>query len=949
MFFKNQKLFLKNVVFIVVLTGGLFGIKAVQSVQAATLIVANTNDSGAGSLRQAITDAVSGDTVTFAPALAGQTITLVSGLTINKDLNIDGSALSSHIKLDGASSLQTLIGIEAGHDVSINNLDFLNAQYGIFSSATLVVRNSSFVGNGTGLQTDNWVRVDNSSFSGNSIAGIVNFGQIRVDGSTFTNNSRGLYNEQVFGLPGDATVTNSSFSQNYQSAIQNQNGTLSVDKSIFTNNQAESGGAVHALGTTTISNSQFTNNAATQNGGAIVNGGNMTLSTDTFSGNSAANNGGAVFNTGGLELTNSSFVNNRATNFGGGIFVGLDLQMTNNTFASNSASHGGGIYFDSSSPLLVSTFTNNTIAGSTGDGLYVNRGSLQLLNNILADSLSGFDCYSLGTLTATDNVIENNAASPNTCMGLTIKGDPKLGVLADNGGPTQTMALLPGSPAIDAGDAASCPATDQRGISRPQGGGCDIGAFEYVALTTPTSTPPYSYNPLYLSFANSQTIGGVSSADEDILKFDGTNWSLFFDGSDVGVASPDLFAFSIVDADTILMSFNANVTVKGITATPQDVLRFDATSLGSNTAGTFSLYFDGSDVGLSDATNEKIDSLSLLPDGRLLISTTGNPVVPGVSGGRDEDVLAFTPTSLGSTTSGTWALYFDGSDVGLSETSGEDVDALDVVGANIYLSTQGDFSVPGLSGADEDIFVCAATSIGDVTTCNYSPNLYFDGSTWGLAANDVDAFNFLGSGPAPTAVPSNTPTRTPTTAPIATNTPTRTPTTTPVGPTVTPTYTPTPTATSATGSTFIPFAPLADAYVNAGSPATNYGSQTTLRVDASPDVHSYLRFNVQGLTGSLKSATILVYANSSSSSGINVNSLSDNTWTESTINYNNAPPIGGSLGSSGAFTAPIWIRIDVTSYVTGNGTYNFALTTPGSTAVSLASREAGANAPQLIV
>jgi len=304
---------------------------------------------------------------------------------------------------------------------------------------------------------------------------------------------------------------------------------------------------------------------------------------------------------------------------------------------------------------------------------------------------------------------------------------------------------------------------------------------------TPTVTPPYSYQPLYLSFTGSQTIGGVASADEDILRFDGQNWSLFFDGSDVGVGSPDLSAFSILDADTILMSFSANVTVNGITATPQDVLRFDATSLGSVTAGTFSMSFDGSDVSLADATNEKIDSLKLLPDGRLLISTTGNPAVPGVTGSRDEDVLAFTPTSLGTTTSGTWSMYFDGSDVGLSETSGEDIDALDVVGSNIYLSSQDGFSVNGVSGEDDDVFVCAATSTGDTTGCNYSPSLYFDGSTWGLTANDIDAFNFLMLVPVPTSTPTRTPTNT--------STPTRTPTaTTTFTPTVTSAVTNTPSA-----------------------------------------------------------------------------------------------------------------------------------------------------------
>jgi hypothetical protein len=283
------------------------------------------------------------------------------------------------------------------------------------------------------------------------------------------------------------------------------------------------------------------------------------------------------------------------------------------------------------------------------------------------------------------------------------------------------------------------------------GGGCSGIAACTVTMTADTSITakfdlPSPTNGLYLSLTGGQTIGGVAAADEDILRFDGSSWSLLFDGSDVGVASPDLFAFSIVDDDTILMSFSAAVTLQGIAVAPQDIVKFDATSLGSNTAGTFSMYFDGSDVELS-ATAEKIDSLALLTDGRLLISTTGNPAVSTLTGLADEDLLAFTPVTLGTNTSGTWALYFDGSDVGLSTTTGEDIDALDVNGGKIYLSTVGDFAVTGISGANEDVFVCTPTSLGSTTACDYSPTLYFDGSSVGLAANDVDAINLLSPGP----------------------------------------------------------------------------------------------------------------------------------------------------------------------------------------------------------
>ena len=354
----------------------------------------------------------------------------------------------------------------------------------------------------------------------------------------------------------------------------------------------------------------------------------------------------------------------------------------------------------------------------------------------------------------------------------------------------------------------------------------------YTPTNTPTATatPPYSYNPLYISLTGNQTVGGIASADEDILKFDGQNWSLFFDGSDVGVGSPDLFAFSLLDADTILMSFGSNVTVNGISATPQDVLRFDATLLGSTTAGTWSLYFDGSDVGL-DSSSESIDSLTLLPDGRLLFSTTGNPTVTGLSGLADEDILAFTPASLGNNTGGTWAQYFDGSDVGLSTSSGEDVDALDVAAGNIYLSTLDNFSVTGISGADEDVFICTPTSLGADTACTYSSTLYFDGSTWGLAGNDVDAFNYLSSGPLPTSVPSNTPTstlaptNTPTLGPTATFTGTNTP-----GPTSTPTstFTPTKTATPSPTATNTPTASATFTPTATSTPAATFTPSATL-------------------------------------------------------------------------------------------------------------------------
>jgi hypothetical protein len=200
--------------------------------------------------------------------------------------------------------------------------------------------------------------------------------------------------------------------------------------------------------------------------------------------------------------------------------------------------------------------------------------------------------------------------------------------------------------------------------------------------------------------------------------------------------------------------------------------------------------------------------------------------------------------------------------------------------------------------------------------------------------------------PTRTQTPPSTATRTSTVASTSSQPPASTATRTPTSvqpPTATRTRTSTP-----AGDPF-PLIPSADSYVDSGSPSTNYGSLTTLRGDGSPVVRSYLRFNIQGVGSTVTRATLRIFANSASSGGYEIRSVSNNSWVESTITYNNAPAVGNLLGSSGGFNAGVWTTVDITAYITGNGTYNLALTVPGSTAISFASREAGSNAPQLIV
>ncbi len=244
-----------------------------------------------------------------------------------------------------------------------------------------------------------------------------------------------------------------------------------------------------------------------------------------------------------------------------------------------------------------------------------------------------------------------------------------------------------------------------------------------VTVTASQANPPL--NTIYLSLKDSATLGGISTKDEDIITYNVATgaWSMIFDGSDVGVGAGDIDAFAFLDDGSILMSFLADVTVPGIVGTVHnsDIVQFIPTTLGNTTAGVFNLYLHGSSVGL-DTTGEDIDAITLAPDGRLVISTVGDFSATGASG-KDEDLFVLTL--------GVWGMYFDGSDVGLSTASSEDVNGawIDATG-HIYLTTLGTFSVTGASGDGDDIFRCVPGTLGSATTCTFN-------HTWD-GAGDLD-------------------------------------------------------------------------------------------------------------------------------------------------------------------------------------------------------------------
>ena len=258
------------------------------------------------------------------------------------------------------------------------------------------------------------------------------------------------------------------------------------------------------------------------------------------------------------------------------------------------------------------------------------------------------------------------------------------------------------------------------------------------ALTNATNggwTTPTTSGSILVCVSGVPTIGAAGIvAPEDIARYDGAtaSWSRYFDGSDVGLGGRTIDAMAVLANGDILLSFSAATTVAGLTGGPsgtsvgaEDIVRFTPTSLGENTAGTWAFYFDGSDVDLTVAA-ENIDAITILPSGAIGISTLDNPTIAALSGAADEDILAFTPTSLGSVTAGTWSWGLDLSDVGYTLTA-EDTDGAWVSSSGQWtLSMLGAWAASSVSGDANSLINFAPTASG-ATTAGTS-TIYFQGS-----------------------------------------------------------------------------------------------------------------------------------------------------------------------------------------------------------------------------
>jgi len=368
-----------------------------SSGQATIITVTNTNDSGPGSLRQALFDSHDGDTINFDPALKGQTILLSTAeLMINKNVSISGPGanLLTVARAQNAPAFR-IFDLAAKHAVTIRDLTISNGYAQNFDCG------------GGILNSGSTLLVMNCAVSGNSTDGTG--GGICVD----------------------------------------TNSTLTVESSTLTGNYAgDYGGGVANSGTLIINNSTLSDNRGEFAGGGILNG---------------------FLNMASLTVNNSTLSGNTTQLHGGGIWTSGQGVISNSTLSGNSGTNGGAI--------------NNRL------------GTLEIRSTILKRGESGTNIVNdSGTLTSDGyNLSSDDGSGYLIGPGDQINTDPLLGPLQNNGGPTFTHALLPGSPAIDAGDANFTPPPffDQRGLGfdRVVNGRIDKGSVEVQSGSTPTPTP----------------------------------------------------------------------------------------------------------------------------------------------------------------------------------------------------------------------------------------------------------------------------------------------------------------------------------------------------------------------------------------------------------------------------------------------------------------------------
>jgi Right handed beta helix region/FG-GAP-like repeat len=433
--------------------------------------VLNLNDSGPGSLRQAILDANSNsanDLIKFAPGLSG---------TINLESQLPD--LTSNIDIEGPGPANLTVQPSSGKVFRIVQMEYGGPAVTI-AGLTITHSDGIYAGGGGSLTVRNCNIVDNP---GDGIGSFISEA-LTVSDCTFAHNAGTAISNSGSGIgPGAAgTIKNSVFINNGGGAIENGYW-ISIDP-----------GVIHPP----------------------EQGGRMTISYCVINGNTSGI--GGIGNDGALTILNSAITDNTSTGFvpnrggeGGGIWNDGVVTIDNSTVAFNVAKSatykeplsliptskylpgaGGGIWNSGTLTMTSCTIAHNTAFGGNGGGLAVGGGTVTLRNTIVAQNVLQPEGQSpvgpdvAGTVVSQGHNLIGDSTGASGLVATELVGtsahpiDARLGPLQNNGGPTETMALLAGSPAIGAGDSTNAAQWDQRGPGFPRivNGRMDIGAFE---------------------------------------------------------------------------------------------------------------------------------------------------------------------------------------------------------------------------------------------------------------------------------------------------------------------------------------------------------------------------------------------------------------------------------------------------------------------------------------
>jgi hypothetical protein len=479
-----------------------------------------------GSLRYCITNGTDGDSIQF--GVTG-TINLTGALPdLSHSISIEGPG-PDQLTVDGSTRKFKVL---SGATVSISGLTVAHGYVsfmggGIFNAGTLTLNDATLIDNHT-----------SSAYGG----GIWNEGILTISGSTFIGN------------------------------------TASSDPGVFQNTAADGGGIYNNNGMLTVSDSTFSHNgagassfygsAASAGGGIYNHGGTLAVSGSTFSGNSTygysqnsfgSASGGGIANDGMLTISGSTFSGNFADSSdgdaGGGIANSGTLAISDSTFSGNYCGFGGGV---------------------GGGGISNYHGILHARNTIIAGNRADLGPDFLGDLGSFGyNLIGDTQGGSGFDPTDLLNVDPLLGPLQDNGGPTQTMALLPGSPALNAGDPNQLGTTDQRGVVRT--GGVNIGAYQASASAFLVSAPDTvsSGVPFDVTITAVDSFGQVAVGYTGTVRFSTSD-------PDAGVVLPADYTFTANDGGVHNFSGGFTLVTPGdqtltVTDTTDDTINGNAT------------------------------------------------------------------------------------------------------------------------------------------------------------------------------------------------------------------------------------------------------------------------------------------------------------------------------------------------------------------------------------